>query len=85
MILEGKQSITKTSKIFHFTHWTLRKKLKLSKKSKMFVLWKRSLSTITYMKFKDKYIHDMHFGRDYTYYQYLPLSWTNISSGTWGC
>ena len=24
MILEGKQNITKISKIFHFTHWTLR-------------------------------------------------------------
>ena len=56
MILEGKQNITKISKIFHFTHWTLRKKLKLSKKSKMLVLWKRSLSTITYMTFKDKYM-----------------------------
>ena len=56
MILEGKQNITKISKIFHFTHWTLRKKLKLSKKSKMLVLWKRSLSTVTYMKFKDKYM-----------------------------
>ena len=45
--------------ILHFTHWTLRKKL--SQKSKMLVLCKRSPSTVIWNQRQWHKVNDFHF------------------------